>query len=442
MIKRMLLILILSAPLLADEDILFDYNFSPYALSPDLITAHKLIDLAYHETIEPPSLKKPLPILGRVAIYIAGYMPLNEFMDALVHEVFGHGYRIRDLGNSRATVTGYTFEPPLPYGPGGAATYCRLAPSLTVPQMQSIVVAGLEAESVLAHTLKMRFFSENEIDPLIASMYFWAQQSLTFYSMTLNHTPFGSLTGHDIDDWITLMGQIYPSSVSVHRYQESTLLNFLDLTSLNCFYSVLNYLVTGNNTPLWAIPIKGAKYLPNAQVMITPFGPMYYLENTLLYKDRVYYFYGKAGHYWKNTYGGFGVEVPTIYKDRYFSLGFRFDGFYQPKVLDYSQGTNAIELGEWSYFNYDRFVNHTGTLGYSDQELTKKIVGLSFWMNLKVPLFRDFLTKKESFSFIGQFGYKTTGYLPGESLFNRAIVRLGFSVPIGTSYLEIEKDQA
>ncbi len=55
------------------------------------------------------------------------WYPLSEFEVTLQHEVFGHGYRIRDIGSNIVKVQGYEFDPPFPYGDGGELLIMKLS---------------------------------------------------------------------------------------------------------------------------------------------------------------------------------------------------------------------------------------------------------------------------------------------------------------------------
>src|SRR5262249_61250179 len=63
------------------------------------------------------------------------------------HEIFGHGARLREIG---ATSVDYSFDAPIPYGPGGAVTSCNGNVAATRADVLAVDTGGIEAQNVLA----------------------------------------------------------------------------------------------------------------------------------------------------------------------------------------------------------------------------------------------------------------------------------------------------
>ena len=79
-----------------------DIDCSPYMGSEDLLYFHK-----FFESLDAPFFfhnrhnRKWHAAIPRFLELFLFWTPLNTSMFLLQHEIFGHGYRIRDLGTSR-----------------------------------------------------------------------------------------------------------------------------------------------------------------------------------------------------------------------------------------------------------------------------------------------------------------------------------------------------
>ena len=84
----------------ADYDVIVDPNFSPYMGGQDLISGFKTLQVLEDALI--PSTNPPRegwgPATGRLAELVLIWNPLGQIATVAQHEIFGHGYRIRDIG--------------------------------------------------------------------------------------------------------------------------------------------------------------------------------------------------------------------------------------------------------------------------------------------------------------------------------------------------------
>jgi hypothetical protein len=422
---------IVSFSLIASEsqfNFSIDEHYSPYTGSDALLSTHESLELLDRwisdETEEP---KKGLkPSINRWAYLCFFWTPLNYLTTTVQHEVFGHGYRIRTM--DVASVTSYHFDAPPPFGHGGGSTAFKMSNQIYLGELQAIAVAGLEAESILSRNLKSRFIKQKKINPKLGSLYTVSRYSSLIYSFV----PFfeeksieDHLVGsHDIQNYVNLLGYLYPESVvssedpntkklvySADKMRKSTstqlLFNFLDPMTFYEIGAYWYYIFTGKMMNIPMIKLKeDLLYLPNVSVQIAPYGLEYYLENFLLHKDSLTYFYLKGGALHGNKYYGFGAQSDDLFVLNKYSIGMKVDGWYQPNFLAPWQLQQAID-GEIP-------------VGMR-KKLEERVLGGSINAVAKYNL------ANSSNYFFSEFGVKSKGYLPGYPLDAAPIWRLGFS---------------
>src|SRR4051812_20511013 len=96
---------------------------------------------------ESTRVNRALGIGYRAGKWFALDLPQDHFLMVVGHEIFGHGSRLREIG---ARGVHYSFDAPIPYGPGGAAT--EFSGDLLVTRADALAIdtAGIEAQNVLA----------------------------------------------------------------------------------------------------------------------------------------------------------------------------------------------------------------------------------------------------------------------------------------------------
>jgi len=202
--------------------IMADTDFSSYAGAENILSAHMGLEYVENKFLPIPKEKKVIYSLERIGELILFWSPLSELEIVLQHEVFGHGYRVRDIGSSIVTVEKYKIKTPYPYGSGGGATYYSFNSDLTSFLETAISAAGVEASAVLANRLKMKWFSSLRLDPKKAFLYLSAQQDLTSYVYSMNDSLIFANDGHDIESYIYwLNNSYYDDHLSKNRYETS-----------------------------------------------------------------------------------------------------------------------------------------------------------------------------------------------------------------------------
>lgn len=266
------------------------------------------------------------------------------------------------------------------------------------------------ATAILSNRIRFKWLEDGRVNPLIASIYNDSHHDLTFYVLSLKDDPKID-EGHDVDSYILLLNATYPfTHLSKSTLKKRALINFIDPFTLYALWAQIRYLVRGKNTRLHGIPIFTYEYLPSVRLGLTPFGPEYFLESFLWKDHRLIYFYLKWGKHGKNRYWGLGVEMDELFEEDFYSVGFRFDGWYQPKILVSPGSVLTIDV-----------LNAQPDLlspGNPENVLTQKRTGISLSMIASYRLI------SKVFAY-GQLGYKSIGFLPGESLSASPIFRAG-----------------
>lgn len=341
-----------------------------------------------------------------------GWMPLNFLAVTAQHEVFGHGYRIRDIGRSRAQVQGYTFGVPPPYGGGGAATSYDISSSFTTTEMTSVAMAGVESTAILALLTKFKWLEAHRIDPRQTVLYLMGQHDLNLYIGTLDILD-DALDGHDIHMYIQSLNYTYTSHfLSSSRLRSLAWINLGDPFTYYSIYAWWHYVFSGAETRIPMIPIYGLGYLPTARLGLTPFGPEFFIENFLLKGRRPIYFYLKGGKHAGNQYHGLGFYAPRIWERSHWFVGLRFDAWRQPKLL--------LEQGRTPFFDidFDKKPDQSDPLyPYAEQHAMR--MGCAASMVIAY-------TKRSGFE--AELGYKSQGFLPGYSLRAAPTARLFYSL--------------
>jgi len=392
----------------------WDINMSPYAGGEDLLFGLRCIERAegYLLANNPACFSKSLPArIWRLSELVTIWLPLNYLAIVAEHEVFGHGYRIRDINHGRVKVGEYEIGVPIPYGSGGGATYYSISEQFTSSNATAVAMAGVESTAILAQLTKLKWLESGKVDPRQTVLYILGQFDLPLYVGDLKTRGNADLDGHDMNDYIKTLNVTYTNSrLEVSTLNQLSLINFADAFTYYSIYAWIRYVASGNEASIPMIPVWGYGWLPGARMGLTPFGPEYFAENYLLKGKIPYYFYLKGGNHSDNTYLGVGFFAPTIWIFGGWSFGARFDAWYQPKYLE--------EQGSESFYNLEP--NPSNPL-YSYSEQHKKISGAG------ATILITYKSKGRSGGQL-EIGGKSQGFLPGNALRAAPIARVYYNL--------------
>lgn len=400
-----------------------DIHFTPNAGAENIILLQK--SFAKIENIvfpiPPNTITKDLPpslyslnnrmIMGAKTLLF--WIPFNASCTVTQHEIFGHGYRVRDLGTKYAEVTGYAM-----YVVAGS-TSIDITNKLTVSQSLAITIAGLEADAILAHKVKMKWLSNGKIDPRQSSLYALSALSLFGYALSVHETPKTvPKTGNDIINFLFELNTLYKDSNLTHS--KLTNLSLIDLSDPFLIYSILSQIFYVNyglpmNIPM--LQIGSTKYLASPRLALTPFGLQGYLDNFFVFKSIPTYLYLKWGKNGSNIYYGCGIENPSVLNWKTASLGFRADLWRQPDVL-FQQG--ALSAKQIEALPEGTPISQIPPL-YPSSLLTKRNIGGA------LSIIGTYGLVKWPARLYLELGFKSDGYLPGEALRASPIARGGLS---------------
>ncbi len=110
----------------APYNLILDYPLSSRALSEDLVTAHKLIYTVENKYLKPKlfdednAFRKLSGMAYRFGKTVFIDIPIDHIILLVQHEVYGHGYRYREMGYIN---NHYQIKLPPPYDCGGGMAY-------------------------------------------------------------------------------------------------------------------------------------------------------------------------------------------------------------------------------------------------------------------------------------------------------------------------------
>ena len=393
----------------------WDINMSPYAGGEDLLFALRSIERiqGYLFAGNPITTSTTTQAkIWRLGELITCWLPLNYLAIVIDHEIFGHGYRIRDIGSAKAHVEGYHIGVPIPYGPGGGATSYTIKKAYTSSDATATSMAGVESTAILAQLTKLKWLESKKVDPRQVALYLFGQYDLPLYIGDLTVRNDHELQGHDINEYIKTLNLTYTQGhLHVGTLYSLSLINLADAFTYYSLYSWARYIVSGHEGPIPMIPLRDYGWLPGARMGLTPFGPEYFLENYLLKGRTPYYFYLKGGNHADNRYVGLGFFAPTIWSHQQWKIGARFDAWIQPQYLAMP---GAIPL-----------------LKVKPTELTAPLYSLSKQAKMVSGASGSFIVTYEFRGRSGfelEFGWKSKGFLPGNALDQSPIARAYYTL--------------
>jgi len=383
-------------------DAIGDIDFSPYSGGEDLLTLHHFLMEREDLLLKRPPFSKSWSHRTARLLDLIAWDIVDTYLMIFQHEVFGHGYRIRDLGDNYAKVRKYKFSW------FGAATEFTVTDQMSSSLMTTIAIGGVEATAILANRTRLKWLQTGQMDGRQAVLYTRSQQDLTNYILSMQDCFIEpSLDGHDIRTYLFFLNLTYDGNLTDDTLKKRVLMNYLDPFTFFSYYSWFKYIFSGKPFSFPMIPIGSYRYLPSVRMGLTPFGPEYYLENFLVKDREPIYFYLKWGRYTKNSYFGLGLEQPSLFTWKGCLIGYRFDAWRQPPIL-------------FDFKSLEDFDESTNT--DLPENLHKQRLGVAFSVVLEKEI------KDSGFFLYIQPGFKTQGFLPGESLRAAPIIRAGFSL--------------
>lgn len=324
-------------------------------------------------------------VLGRTAKFLFEGT-FSMFLMVSQHEVFGHGYRSRVV---HVPVTGYKIEP------FSGVTFIDDEMSFkSINEQTALIAGGMEATGILSKRIRTEWLESHNIDSREASLYL-ASSLMDQPQYILRAPKFeieqeNELDGHDVNSYVKAVNYWYGERVlSQSNLKMKALIDFLDPYLFYSLYSIGNYIIEGSQTfchyPMFTIG--DYQYLPSFRLSLAPFGPEYQMFNHIRSPENMIIATLRYG----NTAGrrSYGITYETFHywQPDQCALDFRVDLWQQPKL-------------------FTPFITDTNEFG----------AALSLLCRYQVF---------ERLQLMGQLGYKTKGFIPGESLKQGVIARIG-----------------
>lgn len=325
-------------------------------------------------------------ILGRFGKLVLENFLLDSYLMVAQHEVFGHGARGREFGLSglKYNVT-----------PFSGATYFNNTQLLQLSLSEQIAFSagGIEGDGILAKYLRDQWLNSKCMDTREANLYYRTSLDQTFYILNTKyyekHSSFPA--GHDIKEYIVDVNRWYGSAVlTTQKLRKQALMDFFDPFFFYSLFSMGDYVIEGNQAfeyPM--IPIGAYCYLPALRLSLTPFGPEYQFLNFVKGIDNVIQATLRYGHTgFKRSYG-LAVEATRLWTSDLLTFDGKVDIWNQPKLFTSNAASAPNRFG--------------GAISC-------------------IARYR----LMDQLDLMGQIGYKTSGYMPGEFLKASPILRVGF----------------
>ena len=399
----------------APYNLILDYPLSSKALSEDLVTAHKLTYTVENKYLKPKlfdesnTFRKLSGMAYRFGKTVFVDIPIDHIILLVQHEVYGHGYRYREMGfvNNH-----YQIKLPPPYDCGGGMAYRgewkgEGVRNPTRHEEIIVSVGGMEANTILANTMISKWMAKGSMNYRETYLYVSNRNNITAYiqstALCEQDDDCEPSRGNDVLSYLKHVnaenGFLFEKNyrLSLDDLKKQSLINLLDPFQFFALYTYFKtYLWDGgeeNKFPM--IPLWKVRYLPSFHLGLSPFGPEYYFDNYISTDNKWYSFYFRKGDNTFHDFWGLGINGNQIIDNRYLTFNPSLDLWQQPPIK--TGGTEINEIG--------------GGLGFaaSGTFLFKVVKG------------------ENPFSIYTQLGYKTAGFLPGEMIADGLILRLGLS---------------
>ena len=278
---------------MAQQAVVLDRYLSPTAGTADLLTVqHEIV--ALEDRVLPLKLgdeQRRLPHLAgifyRTAKFVGIDVPQDHMLLVLGHEVFGHGARLRELGVGRI---GYSFDGPLPYGAGGAATsFVGEFPATPLASL-AVEMAGIEAQNTIVDAIAETALARGRIHYREAWLYVESRYLGMTYMLSATVR---SEEGHDVADFFRTFKEACGSPdcqpITLGDLRNGARLTLADPLLYFSLYGIASsYVAHGTATsPLPMIPFgHSIRFLPSVGFHMTPYGTEHLFRSVFVSGER------------------------------------------------------------------------------------------------------------------------------------------------------------
>ena len=385
--------------------VVVDRDMTPAAGAADVLAVQRLL-AGVEDRLLPLRLSESTPskhavgIAYRIGKWAALDLPQDSFLMVAVHEIFGHGSRLREID---AKGIGYEFSAPPPYGSGSAATFFEDDAVRTASRADRLAIdtAGIEAQNVLADDIAGDALRQGSIFYRAAWLYVESRIAALLYIRSASPQ---SGPGHDVaafmNDFNDGCAPPVCTPIASASLERRALLTLADpMLGLSAYAFAAGYLVQGQaSTRVPMIPLPGGfGYLPVVGFAMTPYGTEWTTDHYLRAGRRLTRISVRIGDTGASTAWGLGVRASQVAARGRLSVGVSGEIWRQPPI-DAPAVATALETG-----------------------------GLAA-ATVRVALGGS--PRPGRAGLIGEFGYKSDGFVRGERLRSGLLVRVGLTVAL------------
>ncbi len=334
-------------------------------------------------------------------------LPLSLLATVAVHEVFGHGARLREFDYPSVE---YVIEAPYPYGGGSGATVYALPAGRVIPPTETaaIATAGIESDALTAHWLAQRWLGRGSLTLGEATRYLLAQLDALGYPLDASDSRmlFGDDDGHDVDRYIGEInaadaGRPGAEPLTARTVRRRTLLGLVNPNHAFALWAVFGaYLAQGRDRlAVPALRLGGdVRYLPLARYSLTPFGGEYRVDQMFVRQGRGLTITARLGDGKLPGRWGVGAMLSGV-----------------------TLGSSVAFDAQVDLWRRAAFSLGGSALTPVDEGLAAGAIVTGRWL----PKAGGVRIGPYALGLSGQLGYKSAGYVEGERLDRGAVWRVG-----------------
>lgn len=385
--------------------VVIDRDMTPATGAVDVLSIQRLL-ASFEDRLLPVRLSESTPsksalgIAYRLGKWAAVDLPQDSLLMVAAHEIFGHGARLREVA---ATGIGYEFHAPPPYGSGSAATFFDDESVRTASRTDQMAIdaAGIEAQNLLADDIAVQALLQGSLSYRSAWLYAQSRLSGLLYIRSVSPQ---SGPGHDVAAFLTdFNAGCFPPTCTPLESQSlkrRALLMLADpMLAFSAYAFAAAYLVQGRpSSPVTMIPLgHGYGYLPAVGFAMTPYGTEWTTAHYIRAGRRLTKVSARFGDTGTARAWGLGVRTNHVAARGRVAIDMAGDIWRQPPI-DSSTASAALATGGLAAATVHLAIGRAQTA---------QRVGL-----------------------LGEFGYKSGGFVPGERLGAGAVVRVGLTLAL------------
>ena len=385
--------------------VVVDRDMTPAAGVADVLALQHLLASVEDQLLplrlsETTPAKSALGVAYRLGKWAALDLPQDSFLMVAAHEVFGHGARLRELD---ATGISYDFRAPPPYGDGSAATSFDEGSLRNASRADRLAIdaAGIEAQNLLADDIAAESLARGFLSYRSAWLYAESRIAGLLYIRSVSPQ---SEPGHDVAAFLSDFNDgCFPPACTPLESQslkDRALLMLADpMLAFSAYTFAAAYLVQGRpSSPVTMIPLThGFGYLPIVGFAMTPFGTEWTTDHYIRAGSRLAKVSVRFGDTGTARAWGVGVRASRVAARKRVAIDMAADIWRQPPT-DTSTPTAALTTGGLAAATVRLALGGTPTAHR---------VGL-----------------------LGEIGYKSSGFVPGERLSAGPVVRVGVAIAL------------